>query len=463
MAPGPNGFRAAGVRNSLSRRVPCSQRCRWGKSASHRSPPGHVKGHLTPKSCGVFTAANGPPIPLSGHDPTHATLGRNARHGPTRIRRLPRSKSSPTDSQQGPGAIASATAGAYARNEAWVLAGSGERWDIVMQFGARRRVPAEALTERPMDLPIARVGRLFASAGGQVGGERMSSVGRGLTLLASVTALVVPAVGATGAVVTPAAAAVVSVTPACPRPTREMQVIRTSCGQATPTTPSPPVPPLGITSRCWWTQAGPHQRVPLVDRCALWFDGARRPAGVGAADNADLARGVFLGGRWLMYYDAAQAGHPSDSGYDCLRWRLRLRSLRATPSSPMARRDRSTAREARWLDRPEPVRRPGNRIGLLDLEVERRRLIPTCPDLVSAAQGDRDLVHARSQPTHSSTTTPPHTPGRQRSKTPTWWTPGVVTSCSSQAGCIRRRATAEGMRCATGPWGRAVSLIRTPS
>jgi len=37
------------------------------------------------------------------------------------------------------------------------------------------------------------------------------------------------------------------------------------------------------------------------------------------APNTQTSPGVFFyGGKWIMFYDAAQAGHPSDSGFDCL-------------------------------------------------------------------------------------------------------------------------------------------------
>ena len=95
--------------------------------------------------------------------------------------------------------------------------------------------------------------------------------------------------------------------------------------------------------------------------------------------------GVFFWhGRWIMFYDAASAGHPGDTGLQLPVGRDRGLAL----PRPGLRRPLDRAADLpvgpRWRHRPEPVRRPPDRHSLPGLEVERRGFPRAGPHLVAA-------------------------------------------------------------------------------
>ena len=93
------------------------------------------------------------------------------------------------------------------------------------------------------------------------------------------------------------------------------QIPRSST-RAGPTTPS-------RRATCSATTLRPSSRAQPIratgpTRELLRLDGPAEPFDVGAA-NTQTSPGVFnYDGHWVMFYDAAQSGHASDSGFDCL-------------------------------------------------------------------------------------------------------------------------------------------------
>ncbi len=125
--------------------------------------------------------------------------------------------------------------------------------------------------------------------------------------------------------------------------------------------------------------------------------------------NTQTSPGVFnWHGTWLMYYDAAQYGHAGDTGYNCL---AVATAAALTPTRPGVHRPLPDPPAVPTLlgrgDRPEPVRRSSDRQRLPGLEVQRRRIGPTCPSVVPAAERQRPVAGGVSpdpaDPGHEST------------------------------------------------------------
>ena len=139
--------------------------------------------------------------------------------------------------------------------------------------------------------------------------------------------------------------------------------------------------------------------------------------------NTQTSPGVFYwDGTWLMYYDAAQYGHAGDTGYNCL---AVATAATLTPTDPVFTDDSAHPLLCQPAfgrgDRPEPVRRPGDRQRLPGLEVQRRRIGPAGPSVVPAAERQRPVAGGVSpdpvDPGHDRLSR-----GRPPSRIPTWST-----------------------------------------
>ena len=165
-----------------------------------------------------------------------------------------------------------------------------------------------------------------------------------------------------------------------------------------------------------------------------------------------------------MFYDAAQAGHATDTGFDCLSvatagppqpdGRRLHRQLRRTPDLPV---------QLGRCHRPQPLHRSGHRHALVGLEVQRRGLLPTGPHLVRGAQQHRDRVLSgqrphgdllqqhRRLPVGGHRGGPLHHPGRTGSST-----------CCSAGASTPRRATRRATPSAATPIGPCTQTDPSP-
>ena len=90
------------------------------------------------------------------------------------------------------------------------------------------------------------------------------------------------------------------------------------------------------------------------------------------AVNTQTSPGVFdYDNHWVMFYDAAQAGHATGTGYDCLSVATAARSARRTPPSPTAPAGPLLCQTALGgaID-PSPFIDPADRHALVGLEVQ---------------------------------------------------------------------------------------------
>ncbi len=138
----------------------------------------------------------------------------------------------------------------------------------------------------------------------------------------------------------------------------------------------------------------PVVRLRRHHREVLRVHGAAGPVELGAAEHADLAGGVLLR-RPVDHVLRRRPVRPRQ------RHRLRLpgRRHRRHPQpvgGPVHRRGRPPAAvPADRVDRPQPVRGPGDRPGLPDLEAERRRLGRRRHPVVGAAGRHRHRLRSR--------------------------------------------------------------------
>ena len=103
--------------------------------------------------------------------------------------------------------------------------------------------------------------------------------------------------------------------------------------------------------------------------------------------NTQTSPGVFYwGGRWLMYYDAAQSPNPSDSGHDCISVAVGAATL--SPSDPQFTDNSGgglICQPTGSID-PSPFVDPASGQRLSGLEAERRGVGATGDDLVPTAE-----------------------------------------------------------------------------
>ena len=118
------------------------------------------------------------------------------------------------------------------------------------------------------------------------------------------------------------------------------------------------------------------------------------------AVNTQTSPGVFsFDNHWVMFYDAAQAGHASDTGYDC----LSVATAAAISPTDAAFTDDSTgpllcqSALGGAID-PSPVHRSGRRLAVVGVEVQRRRLVAAGPHLDRGARQHRHRVPRRHLP-----------------------------------------------------------------
>ena len=162
------------------------------------------------------------------------------------------------------------------------------------------------------------------------------------------------------------------------------------------------------------------------------------------AVNTQTSPGVFFfDNHWVMFYDAAQAGHAT-------RHRVRLpvgghrgqhqpdgRGLHRQLRRPLA----LPVRTGRG-DRPQPLHRPGQRQSLVGLEVQRRRLVAAGPHLDRGARQHRDRIPGRSAPHRDLLQRHHGLPvGEPPWRTPPWSPSAGSSTCCSAGASTPRRAT----------------------
>ena len=166
------------------------------------------------------------------------------------------------------------------------------------------------------------------------------------------------------------------------------------------TTPSRPARRWATTSRPWSTPPAARPRAGAATRARPTGPPALPNVPAWEAVNTQTSPGVFnYDNQWIMFYDAAQAGHASGhrvrlpvGGHRRLHQpdRRRLhRQLQRAPDLPV---------QLGRGHRPQPLHRSGHRHALAGLEVQRRGILPAGPHLVRGAQQHRDRVLSGERP-----------------------------------------------------------------
>ena len=179
------------------------------------------------------------------------------------------------------------------------------------------------------------------------------------------------------------------------------------------------------------------------------------------AANTQTSPGVFYyDGHWVMFYDAAQSGHASDSGYDC----LAVATAASISPTDVQFSDASSGPiecQATGTIDPQPFVDPST--GVAYLVWKQNDGGSSAPAYIWSQQLDAPGTgFARDRrPPCCSPTTPCRIPGRRPWRTRRWWRPAAATTSRSRPACTPARGTPRGSPRATGHSDPAVPRARS--